>query len=249
MAGLEPGFVPRYYEIEQALRARVAALRPGDLLPSDAMLCVEFGVSRMTARNAMQRLAQERLVQRVPGRGTFVATPPVHRQADSLLSFSTEMRRQGRVPTSRVLECGIRPATDEEVDRLALWPGAEVVGLRRVRLADGEPIAVESTALRADCAPVVLDADLERASLHAALVAGGKVLANGRARIWAGTAGVEDAAVLAVPEGAALLVERRIILDDRGTPIERTESRYAAERYGLEVQFDVERDESAGRRR
>ena len=249
MAGLETGFVPRYYEIEQALRARVAALQPGDLLPSDAMLCAEFGVSRMTARNAMQRLAQERLVQRVPGRGTFVATPPVHRQADSLLSFSTEMRRQGRVPTSRVLECGLRPATDEEVDRLALWSGAEVVGLRRVRLADGEPIAVESTALRADCAPVVLDADLERASLHAALVAGGKVLANGHARIWAGTAGVEDAAVLAVEEGSALLVERRIILDDRARPIERTESRYAAERYGLEVQFDVEGDEPAGRRR
>lgn len=249
MAGPETGFVPRYYEIEQALRARVATLQPGDLLPSDAMLCSEFGVSRMTARNAMQRLAQERLVQRVPGRGTFVATPPVHRQADSLLSFSTEMRRRGRVPTSRVLACGVRRATAEEVDRLGLVDGAEVVGLRRVRLADDEPIAVESTALRADLAPVVLAADLERSSLHATLLAAGKVLANGRARIWAGRADAEDASVLGVAEGSALLVERRIILDERGTAVERTESRYAAERYALEVQFDVERDEPpVGRR-
>jgi hypothetical protein len=101
-------FVPRYYEIEQALRARVAALRPDDPLPSDAMLCEEFGVSRMTARNAVQRLAQEGLVYRVPGRGTFVAEPPVHRQAGSLLSFTEEMRRRGRVPSSRVLAVGVR---------------------------------------------------------------------------------------------------------------------------------------------
>ena len=62
------------------------------------MLCDEFGVSRMTARNAVQRLTQEGLVYRVPGRGTFVAEPPVHRQAGSLLSFTEEMRRRGRVP-------------------------------------------------------------------------------------------------------------------------------------------------------
>jgi GntR family transcriptional regulator len=51
-------FTPRYYEIEQALRARVATLRPGDVVPSDTELCEEFGVSRQTARNAMQRLQQ-----------------------------------------------------------------------------------------------------------------------------------------------------------------------------------------------
>src|ERR1700754_4565673 len=91
-------FVPRYFEIEQALRARIAELAPDDPLPSDAQLCAEFGVSRMTARNAVARLAQEGIVSRVPGRGTFVAEPPVHRQAGNLLSFSAEMRRQGREP-------------------------------------------------------------------------------------------------------------------------------------------------------
>ena len=107
-------FVPRYYEIEQAIRARVAGLRPGDALPSDAELCEEFRVSRMTARTAMQRLTQEGIVERIPGRGTFVAEQPVHRQAGSLLSFSDEMRRKGRRPSSKVLRRRVRAGTPAE---------------------------------------------------------------------------------------------------------------------------------------
>jgi GntR family transcriptional regulator len=78
-------FVPRYYEIEQTLRARIAALDPDSPLPSDAQLCDEFGVSRMTARNAVQRLVQEGLVYRLPGRGTFVAPTPANRTATHIL--------------------------------------------------------------------------------------------------------------------------------------------------------------------
>ena len=106
--GRMSSFVPRYYEIEQALRARIVELEPGDALPSDAELCEEFAVSRMTARQAVQRLAQEGLLERVPGRGTFVAEPSAHRQAGNLLNFTTEMRRRHRTPASRLLERELR---------------------------------------------------------------------------------------------------------------------------------------------
>ena len=88
--------VPRHLTIEQSLRARIALLEPHATLPSDAQLCEEFGVSRMTARGAVQRLVHEGLVYRVPGRGTFVAPARANRTASRILSFTDEMRRSGR---------------------------------------------------------------------------------------------------------------------------------------------------------
>ncbi len=172
-------FIPRYYEIEQALRARIAALEPHSPLPSDAELVEEFGVSRMTARGAVQRLVHEGLVYRVPGRGTFVADRPAHRSATHILSFSDEMRRKGKEPSSRVV-------------------------------------------------------------LFAVLAKAGTVPTAGRAALVAEAATADDAELLGVAKGDPLLVERRLIRDQDGEPLEMTESRYVGARYGLDVDFDVE---------
>jgi GntR family transcriptional regulator len=239
-------FVPRYYEIEQALRARIAELGPDEALPSDAMLCAEFGVSRMTARNAVQRLVQEGLVYRVPGRGTFVAPPQAHRQAGKVWSFTDEMRRRGRAPSSRLLDRGVREASADEAGQLRLGKSARAVAVRRVRLADGEPIAVEHAVFPDTCAGAVLGADLEHGSLHAALLGSGRVPTAGRATITAATATPDDAKLLRLKRGAPLLIERRLIADQHGRPLELTESRYAGGRYALDVDFDVEVE--AGRR-
>ena len=233
-------YLPRYRAIEQALRARIAALRPGDRLPSDSDLCLEFGVSRMTARNAMQRLADEGLVVRDPGRGSFVAEAPAHRRADRLLSFSLEMQRQGRVPSSRLVSCEVRAPRNPESAELRLPEGESVVALRRVRVADSEPIAVETAVLPARCAGLLMAADLERGSLHEALVAGGFVPSRGHAVIVAEAATASDGQHLRVTPGDPMLVERRVILDQHGAPLEATESRYPADRYALEVGFSVE---------
>ncbi len=233
-------YAPRYREIEAVLRERIARLRPGQRLPSDADLCEEFGVSRMTARHAMAQLADEGLVRRDPGRGTFVAEPPTHRRANFLMTFSHEMRRQGRVPSSRIVGRRTRRPTDRERTELRAARDSEVVELRRVRLADHEPICLETAVLACPGVQTVLEADLETGSLHETLIGIGVVPTRGQASIGAEAASNEDAVLLGVRPGSPILVERRLIFDQRGKPIERTESRYAADRYGLEVGFSVE---------
>ena len=121
----------------------------------------------------------------------------------------------------------------------------EVVELCRVRLADGQPVAVETAVLTPRCAGAVLATDLENGSLHEALIGAGIVPSRGTSSIAAEAASSVDALLLAVAPGEPMLVERRLILDQRGRPMERTESRYAATRYGLDVGFSVE--DSGGR--
>ena len=237
-----PRFVPRYYEIEQALRTRIADLKPDDPLPSDAMLCEEFGVSRMTARNAVQRLdpGGDRLPRAGPRhvRRRAAGAPPggqpavVHRgdappRPRPELAGPRRARCASRAPPRR-RGCSSQPDT-------------LVIALRRLRFADDEPMAIEEAVFPAAGSPALLRAaDLEHRSLHDTLVEGGHIPTMGRARLGAEAAGPEDAALLGVPVGSPLLVEKRVIHDQDGRPLELCESRYAGDRYGLDVQFDVE---------
>jgi GntR family transcriptional regulator len=113
-------------------------------------------------------------------------------------------------------------------------------------MADGEPIALETTALIGACAEAVMTADLSRGSLHETLSGAGIRLRRGTGTIGAATATAADARLLAIAPGAPLLVEVRVIEDDSGRRVEATESRYVAERYGLDVQLDVELPDGSG---
>ena len=108
-----------------------------------------------------------------------------------------------------------------------------------MRLADDEPIAIETAILIGECAAAVMTADLAHGSLHEILARAGFVLRRGAGTIDAAAATAEDARLLALGR-ATTPVERRVIEDGPGRRIEATESRYAAARYGLAVQFDVE---------
>jgi len=226
---------PAYLVIEHELRRMIASGQPGDQLPSDAELCVRFGVSRMTARQAVQRLATEGLLYRVSGRGTFVAQDPVHRRINTLLSFTDEMARRGLTVRSRVLDSGVRTGMDGETLALQLTPGSRIAILRRLRLVDGIPMAIEYARLPAVCVSV-LDEDLASGSLFSALERLGRVPTRAFGTLTADGAEAREAALLEVSPGTALLVERRTILDQRDAPVEYTESRYVGERY----RFDIE---------
>ncbi|RIQ18402.1 GntR family transcriptional regulator [Jiangella rhizosphaerae] len=235
-----PTSQPLYERIEKRLRARADAAADGDPFPSEQRLAREFGVARMTVRQALARLERDGRLERVPGRGTFVRAPAAVRPVGTLLSFHDQMVAAGRTPRSRLVDAGLRPATADEA--AALSPGVPagdvtVVGITRVRLADDVPVAVERAAFPATLG-ALLDADLESGSLHSALRRLGLRPTLGSSVLSARTAG-DDAAALGVEPATPMLVETRTILDQHGTPLEYTASSYVAERYALKVDFTV----------
>jgi GntR family transcriptional regulator len=226
--------IPRHQAVERHLRSRIANLRPGDAVESDAELSALFDVSRMTVRQAAQRLVDEGLIYRVPGVGTFVAEPKVHRDIARLRSFTEEMAGRGAVASSRVMVAELRTGTAEELAALHLAPRTKVTHVRRLRLADGKPVAIEDVVLPMSCS-AVLNADLEHGSLHDALRALGEIPTSATGTLIAVNAGGEDAKLLEVAPGAALLVEERLILDQDGRPLEKTQTRYAGEEFVFHV--------------
>jgi GntR family transcriptional regulator len=224
----------RYREIEQYLRTLVEGARPGDPLPSEAELCERFLVSRMTVRQALQELTNDGLVERRRGQGTFVAHRPVHRRPGVFLSFTEEMNRRGMQATSRLLSAGMDDPRRPETLDLGLAPHSQVVRVVRVRMADGVPVALEDAALVPELRDV-LDEDLGSGSLHSALAKRGVVATRATGTITARLARASETELLDLAPQTALLVELRILFDQEGRVFERTETRYVADRYVIDV--------------
>jgi GntR family transcriptional regulator len=133
----------RYEQIADHLRGLVAQGGPGDRLPSEAELCAKFGVSRMTARQAVQVVANDGLIERKRGAGTFIRSRPVPRDLGSPLSFSGSMSARGMSTSSETLSLRETDLSPEEAEALGLEPGARWLMLERLRLADGTPMPIE----------------------------------------------------------------------------------------------------------
>ncbi len=228
----------RQWEIESWLRGLITGGRPGDRLPTESNLAERFGVSRMTARQAMQDLAGENLVERHRGAGTFIAPQPIHRHSGPLMSFTDDMRRRGRVASSRLLTVELRLPTSAEASDLELQEGERLVSLARIRMADGQPMALERTVLSPDVVSV-LSCDLEHGSLHQELRKLGRVPTSALCRISARPASPYELALLDMPPQGAVLQEQRVIADQDARPLERTITLYAADRYVIDAVFTL----------
>jgi GntR family transcriptional regulator len=226
---------PRYAEIDEELRQLIARGRPGDRLPSEAEICEQFGVSRMTARGVVDRLVNLGMVYRVKGSGSFIADQPMHRPPGTLLSFSEDMRSRGLKPSSRVLRIG-QEQPDEDVRRALALTDGPVIVLERLRLANDIAMASERVVLPGRMAAVLAE-DLENGSLHEAMQRLGHRPAVARGSLRPEAAVAPDDEHFGVPEGTPLLVEYRVVFDDDEAPIEMTSTRYSPSRYVFDIEL------------
>ncbi|NHF62342.1 GntR family transcriptional regulator [Microcella pacifica] len=226
----------RYLEIAEWLRELVFNAAPGARLPSDAEVAARFSVSRMTARSAIQQLVNENLIVRRQGAGTFTREAPLHRHEGLLMSFTADMGRRGLRASSRLITAELRGGSPPETAALRLPDGNKVVAIKRVRLADETPLALETAVIPPDYVSV-LSTDLESGSLHDALTGLGHAPVVAHSWISSRLASASEAALLSVSTSEPLLVERRIVEDERGEPVEFTETAYIASRYVIDAVF------------
>ncbi|WP_042171302.1 GntR family transcriptional regulator [Streptomyces sp. NBRC 110035] len=225
------GRVPKYYRIKQRLLGMTEARPPGSPMPAERFLALEFRTSRTTVRKALQELVSEGRLVRIQGKGTFVAHPRIYRTLQ-LTSYTEDMRNQGLTPASRVLDIDCTAAGEELAALLEVEPGEKVLRLERLRLAGGDPMAIEATHLSARRFPGLRRHLARRASLYTTLTeVYGVRLAEADETIETSPATPREAGLLHTDVGMPMLRLSRHSRDERGKPVEWVRAVYRGSRY------------------
>jgi GntR family transcriptional regulator len=231
---LTSGPLPRYYQLKELLRQRIRSGEwpPDTPIPSERELCEQYGISRMTARQSLTELVNEGLLYRRQGLGTFVGRPRIAQQLLRLTGFTEDMRARAQRPGATVLSAEVCPADARTAEVLRLKPGQSVFRLRRLRSADGEPLAIETAVIAFLGCERLLAVDLSANSLYHVLETRFRItLQEAEQEVEADLAGEEDAALLSVEGGSPVLRIRRVTFDQRKQPVEFATSVYRGDRY------------------
>ncbi len=223
--------VPKYYRLKRHLLEMTETLPPGTPVPPERTLASEFDTSRTTVRQALQELVVEGRLERIQGKGTFVAKPKVS-QALQLTSYTEDMRAQGLEPTSQLLDIGYVTADDRLAALLDIPAGGRVLRIERLRLASGEPMAIETTHLSQKRFPALRRSLVKYSSLYTALAeVYGVHLAQAEETIETSLATPREAGLLSTDVGLPMLMLSRHSRDTRGEPVEWVRSVYRGDRY------------------
>lgn len=223
----------KHVQVREHVRALIADAAPGSAAPSERELVAHFGVARMTVRQALDALVAEGLLERMPGRGTFVARPK--QRNGSLMSFSEEMRRRGFLPESLTLLARVEQAGPGVARALDVSPGDPVVHWKRLRRADQQLVCIEDAFLNEVILPGFLQSGMPT-SLYEALEARGLRPTWAEDSIAADAATAEEAELLELRTGAPVLRHSRRALA-LGKIVEVSRSVYRADRFTVYHQF------------
>lgn len=220
---------PLYLQLARSLREHISSggIDPGSALPSERDLSEMAGLSRVTVRKGIEQLIEEGVLIRKQGSGTFVARR-IEAPGAKLSSFSDDTRSRGEDPGVVWIYKSYAQPTEEEAAALDVPLATKVARLGRVRLAGGEPLAIEHAVI-----PAIFMPDLESLgdSLYQALEGHGYRPTSGTQRVRASLATPTEAGILSVAQNSEVLrIDRRTRIPD-GRIVEFTRSVYRGDRY------------------
>lgn len=229
---------PLYLQLRDALLHGIEQgdYGPHQRLPSERELSRDYGVSRITVRQALAELIQEGRVYAQVGKGTYVADPATRQPLSSLFGFSESVRRHGRAPTSKVLDTAVEPASEQVAVRLQLESGAEIVRIRRLRMADGLALVVETTLLPHASFPGLLQRMADDVSLYSVLEESyGVRMTSAEVTLEAALADEAEARLLGLPHPTAVLRVEQTTYTGDGRPMELSRSSYRGDGYRFQA--------------
>ncbi|HWE64959.1 MAG TPA: GntR family transcriptional regulator [Chloroflexota bacterium] len=220
-------------QLKELLRGQIESrqFHPGDRIPSEQELAEAHGITRMTARRAIDALIMEDVLFRQPGKGTFVAQDKM--PAPSVLSsFSTMMHSLGLSVSSKVIDLRLVPAPDHVMHDLQLNEPQDVVFLRRIRYVEGEPMALHASYMLSHYFTRILDADLAHRPLSTIMEeASGLHIVASRDYVEAALAQADEAAMLGIRKRAPVLLVRGVAYARDEQPIRSSKGVYRGDRF------------------
>ena len=218
----------------------IETLATGDAIPSERQLTVDLGVSRLTVRAALDELVREGYLVRRRGAGTYVNAPKVAKATAAINSFSEDMRGRGLTPASRTLELQTIPAGARLGRIMHVSPSEPILVAKRLRLADGEPMAIELLHTPAALVPGLTARDLEEESFYDLVRSRyGVAFVGGSQTVEPTVTDEEESAALGVPLHSPALQFERIMRSPSGV-VEFTTSIYRGDRYRLVSELDAD---------
>ena len=223
--------LPRYAQLKEIIRERIHRQEwlPGSALPSERVFVEQYGMSRMTVRQALTELVNEGIVYREQGKGTFVNQSPHQAPSLRLSGFTELTKAQGQQPTTKVLSAQMWSADEVVATRLRINHGQLVFRLHRLRFANGKPLALELAHLSFIGCELLLEDDLEHHSLYRLLERKyGLPLVKAEQEIAVGGLGSEESHYLNLPVGSPAHFLQSLAYTERDQPIEYTRAVYCS---------------------
>ena len=229
------GPIPMYYQVATAIEQAIAdgTLAPGARLENEIALGERLGLSRPTVRRAIQELVGKGLLVRRRGIGTQVVQRPVTRKVE-LTSLFDDLERGSKHPTTTLLRRDVIEADEHIADVLSVQEGSPVLHVRRVRSADGVPLAVLENYLPEEFVAITED-ELQQRGLYQLMRARGTLLSVAQQRIGARAATHEESELLDIKAHGPVLTMDRTAYNNNGKAIEYGHHCYRPDLYAFEI--------------
>ncbi|MBX5473689.1 MAG: GntR family transcriptional regulator [Thermoleophilia bacterium] len=217
---------------KQQVLELIERLGVGAAIPSERQLSADLGVSRLTIRAALDDLAREGYLVRRRGSGTYVQQPKISQQL-TMTSFSEDMRRRGMTPGSRTLSLTRQLAGARLGRFLNVSPSEPIVVAKRLRLADGASMAIETLHIPESVVPGLAAKDLDGSFYELLRTKYGIEIASGTQTIEPTVTNEEESVALGVPLHSPAFLFERTSRDATGRTLEYVRSIYRGDRYRI----------------